>query len=61
MTLQIEHNPYWIVGDIIQVEGKNYKIIKKTTTALAVERYYFWDRWIDKLSEKWDDFGGLEL
>ena len=49
MTLQIERNPDWVVGDIIQVEGKNHKITKLTGTAMAVERYY----WFDRLYDKW--------
>ena len=49
MTLQIEADPCWLVGDIIKVEGKNYKITKMTTSALAVERYY----WFDRLWDKW--------
>ena len=36
MTLQIEIDPDWKVGDIIKVQGKNHKITKKTTTAVAV-------------------------
>ena len=48
MTLQILINPHWLVGDIIKVDGKNYRITKKTTTALAVERYYFWNKWWEK-------------
>lgn len=58
MTLQIEFNPDWKVGDIIRIgDGHEYRISKKTTTALAVERYYFWNRWLDKLSEKWTGGG----
>lgn len=49
MTLQIEFDPTWRVGDIIKVQGKNYRITKKTTTAVAVERYY----WFDRLYDKW--------
>ena len=52
MTLQIEFDPDWKVGDIIKVQGKNYRIVKKTTTAVAVERYFFFDRWMDKLGRK---------
>jgi hypothetical protein len=52
MTLQIEIDPNWAVGDIIKVQGKNHKILKKTTSAVAVERYYFWDRWLDRLVKK---------
>lgn len=49
MTLQIEYDPLSAIGDIIQVEGRNFKITKKTRTAIAVERYYFWDKWWDKI------------
>jgi hypothetical protein len=55
MTLQIEINPRWLVGDIIKVEGRNYKITKLTTTALAVERYYWFDRLWDKYVRKQDE------
>ena len=47
--LQIEPNPDWYVGKIVEVENRNYRITKLTTTALAVERYY----WFDRLIEKW--------
>jgi hypothetical protein len=36
------------VGQIIQVSGKSYKVTKVTTTAIAVERYYWWDRLYDR-------------
>jgi hypothetical protein len=49
MTLQIEFDPDWKVGDIIKVQGKNHRITKKTTTAVAVERYF----WFDRLYDKW--------
>ena len=52
MTLQIEIDPDWKVGDIIKVEGKNHKIVKKTSTAISIQRYYFFDRWMDKLGRK---------
>ena len=58
MTLQIEFNPDWRVGDIIRIgDGHVYKITKKTRTAMAVTRYYFLNRWLDKLSEKWTGGG----
>ena len=47
--LQLEYDPLCSVGDIIVVDGHNYKITKKTRTAIAVERYYFWNRWMDKI------------
>jgi hypothetical protein len=53
MTLGIEYDPALKVGDIIKVDGQSHKITKKTTTAIQVERYYFWNQWIDWLSEKW--------
>lgn len=37
-----------IVGDIIKVEGKNYRIEKKTCTAIAVSRYYWFDALWDR-------------
>lgn len=47
--LEIPFNPDWKVGDIIRIgDGENYKITKKTTTAIAVTRYYFWNKWWDK-------------
>ena len=54
MDIQLEYDPYWTVGDVIQVEGKNYRITKKTKTAIAVERYYFWHLW-------WDFWFGEEI
>ena len=50
MDLQIPYNPWYCVGDIISVEGKNFKITKKTRTAIAVERYYFWNKWWDMIN-----------
>jgi Lhr-like helicase len=38
-----------IVGDIILVEGKKYRVTKKTRTAVAVERYFWFDALVDKL------------
>jgi hypothetical protein len=38
-----------VVGDIILVEGKKYRITKLTRTAVAVERYYWFDALWDKL------------
>lgn len=39
-------------GDIIVVDGKKYRAVKKTTTAVAVERYYWfdaiWDRYVGR-------------
>ena len=58
MTLQIEFNPDWKVGTVIRIgDGKEYKITKKTKTAIAAVPYYFWNRWWDKLSEKWTRWG----
>ena len=48
--LKVEYNPHWEVGEIISVEGKNWKITKKTRTAIAVERYYFWNKWWDMIN-----------
>jgi len=39
------------VGDIILQDGKKYKIIKKTLTAISVVRYFWWNRlyeWIER-------------
>ena len=49
MTLQIEFDSNWKVGDIIKVQGKNHRITKKTSRVVAVERYY----WFDRLYDKW--------
>ena len=37
------------VGSIIKSNGRKYKVTKKTTTAMAVERYYWFDALWDKL------------
>lgn len=34
-------------GDIVTLNGKNWKITKKTTTAISVEPYYWWNRLSD--------------
>jgi len=52
MDITLEYDPYLSVGDIIKVEGKNWRVTKKTRTAIAVERYYFWNRWIDAISAR---------
>ena len=49
--LQVEFHPDWVVGKIIKVSDRNYRITKMTTTAIAVERYY----WFDRLYDKWKD------
>ena len=49
MTLQIEFDPTWKVGDIIKVQGKSHKIVKKTRTAISLQRHYFWNEWYDKI------------
>ena len=37
------------VGDIITLkDGKQYKLTKKTRSAVAVERYYWFDKLYDK-------------
>jgi hypothetical protein len=38
-----------LVGDIILVEGKKYRVTKKTRTAVAAERYFWFDALWDKL------------
>lgn len=41
------------VGDIIKLkDGKDYKITKKTKTALAVERWMWYNKIIEKLEKK---------
>ena len=40
------------VGDIVSIDGKNYKVTKKTRTAVAVERWYWFDNIIAKLFKK---------
>lgn len=37
------------VGAVIQVDGKNHIVTKKTTTAIQVRRYY----WFDALYDRW--------
>jgi hypothetical protein len=54
MTLEIEFQPDWKVGSVIRIgDGKDYKITKRTRNVIAYTRYYFWNKWWDKLSEKW--------
>lgn len=41
------------VGDIFKLkDGKNYKLVKKTKTAIAVERYYWFNKLWDRLTER---------
>jgi len=37
------------VGDILLLNGKKYKLLKKTRTAVASSRYYWFDALFDKL------------
>lgn len=37
-------------GDIVPIGGKRHLILKKTSTAIAARRWYFWDDWINKLT-----------
>lgn len=39
-------------GDIVTIKGKRYQITKKTSTAIAVRRWYWFDDLIKKLTEK---------
>lgn len=49
MTIAAEQMRAFIVGDIIQVDGRNYRIDKKTCTAIAVSRYFWFDALYDKI------------
>lgn len=37
-------------GDIVRVGGKRYRLQKKTTTACAFTRWYWWDDLIAKIT-----------
>lgn len=37
------------VGDIVTLQGKEWKITKKTKTAIATEPYFWYNKWWDKL------------
>jgi hypothetical protein len=55
MMKTVDFDPLAIVGDIIKVDGHNYRITKKAKTAIAVERYYWFDRlydWVKEIGEK---------
>ena len=43
------------VGDIIDIDGKKFKILKKTTTTVAVERWYWFDALAVRLLKKKGD------
>ena len=45
------------VGSIILVDGKDHRVTKKTVTAIAAERYY----WFDRLYDKWFRKGTNEV
>lgn len=49
---EIEDND---VGDIILLQGKSYKITKKTSTALSIIRWYWWDRLFAYIYDKCRD------
>lgn len=48
MTIDTSDIRGLLVGDIIKVDGKNYKIEKKACTAIAVSRYYWFDALWDR-------------
>jgi hypothetical protein len=35
-------------GDLFVVNGKRYQLLKKTTTAVSVRRYYWFDELFDR-------------
>jgi hypothetical protein len=37
------------VGDSFYIKGKRYKLLKKTTTAIAAKRWYWFDVLFEKL------------
>lgn len=39
-------------GDVVKIAGKKYRLLKKTTTACAVVRYYWIDSVVDWLGRK---------
>jgi hypothetical protein len=39
-------------GDIVSIDGRRHKLLKKTTTAVSVKRYYWFDALFDKLIKK---------
>jgi hypothetical protein len=45
------------VGDIIKYNGKNHRVTKNTRTAVALERYYWWDAVYDWCVRKIKDRG----
>ena len=40
------------VGDLLLLNGKKYKLLKKTRTAVALSRYYWFDALFDKTNLK---------
>ena len=47
MTITTAEVDPFVVGDILRIDGRTYKLVKKTTTACAVVPYYWWHRLID--------------
>lgn len=43
---------YAKVGDIVTIDGRRHKLTRKTLTAVAVERYFWFDALFDKLTKK---------
>jgi hypothetical protein len=43
------------VGQIVNHDGKTYKVTKMTSTAIAVERYFWWDRLYDRFIRRPDE------
>jgi hypothetical protein len=40
------------IGDVFLYNERYYKLLKKTVSAVSVERYYFWNRFADWIWEK---------
>jgi hypothetical protein len=43
---------YTKAGDIVKLDGLWYKIDRKTTTAVSLHRYYWWDKFYDYVKGK---------
>lgn len=52
MNYTLEDVQNYSQGDIIRLQGKSYRLTKKTTTAIAISRYYWFDRVIDWAGSK---------
>lgn len=52
MTYHGEDVRHYCTGEIIKIDGKKYRLMKKTSTAISIERYYWFHAVADWVIDK---------